>query len=135
MRETITKEKVKAFLLSELIIAFGAALYAAGFQFFMYPNDIATGGITGISMIINYLTGIPVGVMTIVLNIPLFIFSWKKFGLRFILYSLAAMLLSMILLFALISWICHRAMRPLLQLSSVAEQYAIKNGCLFEAIQ
>ena len=71
----------------------GSLLYAVGFQFFMYPNDIVTGGVTGIAMIINYLTRFPVGMLTIVMNIPLFLFSWKKFGLRFILLSLLSMLL------------------------------------------
>ena len=76
-----------------LKIIFGSFLYAVGFQFFMYPNDIVTGGLTGIAMIINYLTSLPVGVLTIVMNIPLFLYSWKKFGLRFILYSMASTVL------------------------------------------
>ena len=71
----------------------GSFIYAVGFQFFMYPNDIVTGGVTGIAMIINYLTRLPVGMLTILMNIPLFLFSWKKFGLRFIAYSLVSMLL------------------------------------------
>ena len=71
----------------------GSLLYAVGFQFFMYPNDIVTGGLTGIAMIINYLTALPVGMLTIVMNIPLFIFSWRRFGLRFILLSLLSTVL------------------------------------------
>ena len=76
-----------------LLVVSGSLIYAAGFQFFMYPNAIVTGGVTGISMIINYLTGFPVGVATILMNIPLFLFSWKRFGLRFILLSLLSMVL------------------------------------------
>ena len=75
-------------------IVIGAALYAAGFQFFLYPNAISTGGVTGVAMIINFLTGFPVGVMTIIINIPLFIFSWKKFGLNFIIASLVGTILA-----------------------------------------
>lgn len=75
-------------------IVIGAALYAVGFQFFLYPNAISTGGVTGIAMIINFLTGFPVGVMTIIINIPLFIFSWKKFGLNFIIASLVGTILA-----------------------------------------
>ena len=75
-------------------IVIGAAFYAAGFQFFLYPNAITTGGLTGVAMIINYLTGLPVGVLTIVMNIPLFIYSWKKFGLQFIIASLVGTVLS-----------------------------------------
>ena len=75
-------------------IVIGAVIYAAGFQFFLYPNAITTGGLTGVAMIINYFSGLPVGVMTIVLNIPLFVFSWRKFGLGFILASLAGTVLA-----------------------------------------
>ena len=90
----ITKAMAKDFALTSLQIVFGAALYAAGFRLFLYTNDIPTGGLTGISMIINFLSGMPVGVMTIIMNIPLFLFSWKQFGLRFMLSSLAGMTLS-----------------------------------------
>ena len=94
MREGINKSNFKNFLLSELLIILGSAFFAAGFQFFMYPNDITTGGVTGIAMILNHLLGLPVGVMTIVLNIPLFLLSWKKFGTRFLLCSLTGMVMS-----------------------------------------
>lgn len=84
---------MRRILIDMIKVVAGSLIYAVGFQFFMYPNDIVTGGVTGIAMIINYLTHFPVGMLTIVMNIPLFIFSWKKFGLRFLLYSLISMLL------------------------------------------
>ena len=87
-----------------LKILLGAALYAAGFQFFLYPNAIVSGGITGISMILNYLTQIPVGITAIVLNIPIFILGLIFIGGRFILRSLWGMMVSYVAidLFALI---------------------------------
>ena len=87
-----------------LKILIGSALYAAGFQFFLYPNAIVTGGVTGVAMIINYFSGFPVGVMTLIINVPLFIFSWKRFGLGFILASLAGTVLSSVMvdLFAMV---------------------------------
>ncbi|MBQ9412749.1 MAG: YitT family protein [Oscillospiraceae bacterium] len=93
MRESVSKENVRRELLAAFKVVLGSFIYAVGFQFFMYPNDIVTGGLTGIAMIINYLTRLPVGVLTIIMNIPLFLYSWKRFGLRFIAYSLASMLL------------------------------------------
>ena len=86
-------EKTLRLVRDVLMVIIGSLIYAVGFRFFMYPNAIVTGGVTGISMIINYLTGFPVGVATIIMNVPLFIFSWKKFGLRFILLSLLSMAL------------------------------------------
>ncbi len=72
----------------------GSAVYAAGFEFFMFPNSIVSGGVTGIAMIINYFTQLPVGVLTILLNIPLFLFAWRSFGREFMLNSLIGMAVS-----------------------------------------
>lgn len=98
------KRTVRQWIVMYLKILIGSALYAAGFQFFLYPNAIATGGVTGVAMIINYFSGFPVGVMTLIINVPLFIFSWKKFGLGFILASLAGTVLSSVMvdIFAMI---------------------------------
>ena len=98
------KRTVRQWIVMYLKILIGSALYAAGFQFFLYPNAIATGGVTGVAMIINYFSGFPVGVMTLIINVPLFIFSWKRFGLGFILASLAGTVLSSVMvdLFAMI---------------------------------
>lgn len=98
------KMKIGGWITAYLKIVIGSVLYAAGFQFFLYPNAITTGGVTGIAMIINFLTGLPVGVMTMLINIPLFVFSWKKFGLKFIIASLAGTVLSSVFvdLFAMI---------------------------------
>lgn len=105
--ESITKETKKNQVLKAVIkylaIIVGAAIYAVGFQFFMFPNAIVSGGIVGISMIINHFTKLPVGVMTIIMNIPLFAVAWRYFGLDFLIGSLVGMLLSSVFvdLFAL----------------------------------
>ncbi len=83
----ITRRDVK----NVLLILLGNAIWAAAFSFLTYPNNIVSGGLTGIAQIINLLTGLPVGIMVIVMNVPLFIVAWKKFGERFIIYSLIGM--------------------------------------------
>lgn len=88
---------MREYVVKYALVALGSALFAAGFQFFLYPNSIIVGGVSGIAMIINYLVGLPVGIMTIVLNIPLFIIAWKHFGGKFIISSLVGMLLSSVL--------------------------------------
>ena len=77
-----------------LMIILGSAVYAVGFQFFMYPNSITSGGIIGIAMIINELTKLPVGTMTIILNVPLFAIAWRHFGAGFMFSSFIGMALS-----------------------------------------
>ena len=84
-------------LVKSLIIVFGSVIYAVGFQFFLYPNSITSGGVVGIAMIINQLSGLPVGVLTILLNIPLFLVAWRHFGLDFLVGSLVGMGLSSVL--------------------------------------
>ena len=80
-----------------VMIVVGACIYAVGFQFFLYPNNITSGGVVGTAMIINQLTGLPVGVMTILLNIPLFLIAWRHFGLDFMIGSAVGMGLSSVL--------------------------------------
>ena len=43
------------------MIVLGSVVYAIGFQFFMFPNNIVSGGVTGIAMILNHFTRWPVG--------------------------------------------------------------------------
>ena len=93
----LQEERIAHVLLKYLVITLGAVIYAVGFQFFLYPNNITSGGVVGTSMIINQLTGMPVGVMTILLNIPLFIIAWRHFGLDFLIGSLVGMGLSSVL--------------------------------------
>ena len=88
------RTSTRSYLIVYLKIIVGAVIYAASFRFFIYPNDVVLGGVVGIATILNYLTELPVGVMTIVFNIPLFIFSWKHLGLKFLISSLIAMLVS-----------------------------------------
>ena len=76
------------------MIVAGSAVYAVGMQFFMYPNSVISGGVVGVAMILNQLSGLPVGVMTIIFNIPLFIVAWRYFGLDFLIASLVGMAVS-----------------------------------------
>ena len=80
-----------------LLIVLGAVIYAVSFQFFMFPNEIVAGGVTGIAMIINAVTHWPVGVMIILMNVPLFLISWRHFGIEYMIASLVGMGLSSVL--------------------------------------
>lgn len=78
-----------------LLITLGSAVYALGFNWCYKPNDIASGGVTGIAQVINAMCPtIPVGVMVILLNIPLFLLGWKLLGGRLLVSSLYAMAIS-----------------------------------------
>ena len=55
----------------------GCILYAAGINCFIMPQNFASGGVSGIALIITYLTGLPNGTLTFIINIPLIIISYK----------------------------------------------------------
>ena len=66
-----------------LIIIFGLLLYALGWVGFLIPNEITTGGVTGISALIYYGTGIPISVSYFVINVLLLLAAIKVLGLQF----------------------------------------------------
>lgn len=85
------KEKLKSYG----IIALGSVLFGLAFDWFFDPNQVAMGGITGLAQVINaLLPGIPVGVLTIVLNVPLFIAGWRYIGFHLLASSLFSMAVS-----------------------------------------
>lgn len=90
----LTQNEAVKKIIKYLLIFVGSVIYAVGFQFFMYPNNIVSGGVAGVSMIINHFTGFPVGMMSLIINIPLFIVAWKHFGLPFLVGSLVGTVLS-----------------------------------------
>ena len=74
-----------------LLWAGGALLYAIAVVIFVRPQQISSGGLTGLGIIVNHLFPfIPIGTFTLVMNIPLFIAAWKFFGLKFIARTMVA---------------------------------------------
>jgi len=70
-----------------LLVLLGSIVAAAGLQFFLLPNHLLDGGVTGISILSAYLSGIPFGIFLLVLNIPFVIVGYRKFGKEFAMYS------------------------------------------------
>ena len=67
------------------MITIGCAAYAAGVFLFLDPNALASGGISGVSIILSHLIGIfPTGTWIIILNVPLLIIATWKFGFKFL---------------------------------------------------
>ena len=82
--------------LSDIIkIAVGCALFALGFDLFLSPNELNAGGLSGLAMLFVQITGWgSVGVITAVLNLPLFALAGVKIGKKFFFGSLIGMGLS-----------------------------------------
>ena len=67
----------------------GSFLYTAGIYCFTAPNEIAPGGVSGISTMVNALTGIPMGILTFVFNVPLLLLAFFFVGKKFTVKTLA----------------------------------------------
>ena len=65
-----------------LLIGLGALLQALSIRLFLVPAGLVNGGISGLSQIINHFTGIPIGLMILIGNIPLFLVGWRYLGGR-----------------------------------------------------
>ena len=74
------KLNVKGFCTDLAYDLVGSVLYAAGIVCFVNPANMAPGGMSGVAILLNYLWGLPIGTMTIVLNIPLLILSYIFLG-------------------------------------------------------
>ncbi len=73
-----------------LIITLVSILYGAGTSLFLEPNDLVPGGLTGIAMILNRFIPIGTGTFFLIMNIPIIILAWYKFGGKFIISTLYA---------------------------------------------
>lgn len=71
-----------------IAIAFGAALASIGLEIFLIPNNIIDGGIVGISIMASYLSGIPIAVFLIALNLPFLYWGYSQIGKTFALSTL-----------------------------------------------
>jgi uncharacterized membrane-anchored protein YitT (DUF2179 family) len=71
-----------------LLITLGAALMGVGLEIFLVPNNVIDGGITGISIMLSYITGWKLGIFIFLLNIPFFFIGYKQIGKTFALSTL-----------------------------------------------
>jgi len=63
-----------------LLILLGSTLQAISLRVFLIPAKLASGGVSGLSQIVNNFTGWPIGLMVLIGNIPLFIMGWRFLG-------------------------------------------------------
>ena len=77
-----------------LLILIGCAINGLAYAMFLIPHHFVPGGVSGIAMIINYFAGLPVGALIMVLNIPVFLLGLKTMGKKYVVNSLAGMIVS-----------------------------------------
>ena len=108
-------QKFRGVLRIFVVVTLASAVYAVAFNWFFQSNDLTMGGFTGMAQIIHYLLPVlPIGVLTIVMNIPLFIIGVRCMGIKLLLSSLYAMAASSLLLDLVASLFTFQPMEPLL---------------------
>lgn len=80
------------------ILILGSFLYACSVNIFTAPNRILVGGFTGIATLLHYLFGLPIGLTVLLLNIPLFVAAYFKFGTGFLIKTAFTTAISSVLI-------------------------------------
>ena len=92
------KKKVIAFLRDMIFYILGSAIYSFAIANVLSAAQISPGGITGIATSLNFLFGLPVGIMTFLLNVPLFALGLYRFGMGFVAKTVLATAISSVFL-------------------------------------
>ncbi|MGC4377519.1 YitT family protein [Fictibacillus sp. Mic-4] len=71
-----------------IAIILGALFMATGLEIFLVPNSVIDGGITGISIMLSHLSGLPLGLFIFLLNLPFFFLGRKQIGKTFAISTL-----------------------------------------------
>ncbi|PZE21166.1 YitT family protein [Paenibacillus xerothermodurans] len=77
-----------------LAITAGAAIIAISFNWFLVPRQLLTGGLSGISMIISYLTGWSISLVYLFSNLPVIVIGLIRIGRRFVTLSVVSVILT-----------------------------------------
>ena len=77
------KRKISLYVRKYLYLFIGAIIAAVGLEVFLIPNHIIDGGVVGISIMLSAVTGIPFGVLLIVINLPFLFLGYKYIGKPF----------------------------------------------------
>ena len=89
-RDALTQDNRRAFVsiaVRALVILCGEIVNVFAYRSLIVPSKLLSGGVVGTSLLLNQLFALPIGAMTILLNIPIFILGYRYLGRRFIILS------------------------------------------------
>ena len=88
------RNKIIGLIRSLLLVVIGGVIFALGFDLFLEPAGFSCGGVSGIAMLIVYATKskwLTVGILSALINIPLFFFGYRQIGKYFFFGSMVGM--------------------------------------------
>ena len=97
------KDMAKELTLDVVYDIVGSVIYAIGTLVFIAPNNIAPGGASGIAIMLNYLFGLPIGMMSFAVNVPLLILAFIYIGKGFTFKTLRTVVINTVMLDFVIS--------------------------------
>ncbi|MFH0799353.1 MAG: YitT family protein [Pseudomonadota bacterium] len=101
-----------------LLIASGSFISATGINAFLVPHKFLSGGVSGLSQLLSYVSPVSVGTCVLLLNIPVFIFGFRYVGRVFVLGSLVGLTAFTLSLWGT-SWMAHTGWAPEKMLSAL----------------
>ena len=84
------KKRIRTVLFDMICYFAGAFIFSAAVNMFIYPSEISPGGLTGVAAVFEYVLSVPMSVSVLVLNIPILVLGFIKFGGGFILRTAVA---------------------------------------------
>lgn len=94
------KQNWKTLLWDFVVYNLGSMAFAVAVSMFTAPNDVAPGGVSGLATMLNYISRqrlpfeLPIGTLSLIINLPLLAAAWAKLGRRFTLRTLVCTVLS-----------------------------------------
>lgn len=92
------KQKIRVLAMDTVFDIAGSILFALGIYTFAKATGFAPGGVSGLALIINYLFRLPIGVVSLLLNVPIILISYRALGRGFLIKSVRTMLINTVFL-------------------------------------
>ena len=92
------KKSYKEIIIDTIFDIIGSFALAIGIYYFAENANIAPGGVSGIAILIKYLWGLPIGTMTLVINIPIIYLAFRYLGKKFTFKTLRTLIISSLIL-------------------------------------
>lgn len=94
VQEKLERKKAFKVVWDYVIITVFSLTYAVGISLFLDPNNLAPGGVSGISIMLSRITPIPTGTWILVINVPILVLGLWKFGVKFLISTIYCTIVS-----------------------------------------
>lgn len=109
-----TKTQISTLLVDLVYDIVGCFIYGVGMVTFASASNFAPGGVSGIAILLNYLTKIPIGFATVLINIPIILLTFKTLGKKFFARSVKTIVVSWVVVDYLVPLIPNYTGEPIL---------------------